>query len=173
MFEKILVATDGSTHGRNATRVAGSLAGRYDAELIIAHVVTEKPVPEELRRMAEVEHLVKMPEPEPNSSFGRLSLKPSREVTEQQLKAAIARKLLEQGAALAKKEGATMVQPLELEGDAADALVRATKERGVDLVVIGSRSFGPLGRLLHGSVSTEVSQHVRCPCLIVKRADNS
>jgi nucleotide-binding universal stress UspA family protein len=173
MFERILVATDGSTHGRNATRVAGSLAGRYDAELIIAHVVTDKPVPEELRRMAEVEHLVKMPEPEPSSTLGRLSLKPSQEIVDQQLKGAIANKLLEQGAALAKQAGATKVKPLEMEGEAAEALVRATKERGVDLVVIGSRSFGPLGRLLHGSVSTEVSQHVRCPCLIVKRPDNS
>jgi len=173
MFERILVATDGSDHGRNATRVAGSLAGKYEAELLVAHVITDKPVPEELRRMASVEHLVKEPKPEPGSSLGRLSLKPSRDVLDQQLKAAIASKLLEQGAALAKSEGATKVKPLELDGDAADALVRAAKERGVDLVVIGSRSFGPLGRLLHGSVSTEVSQHVRCPCLIVKRADNS
>ncbi len=173
MFTTILVANDGSDHGRNATRIAGNLAAKYDAELFVAHVVSDQAVPEQLRRMAEVEHLVKESEPEPNSTFGRLSLKPSPEVEEQQLRSAISTKVLEQGVALAKHEGATKAKPLGLEGDAAEALVEAVGRHGADLVVIGSRGFGPLGRLLHGSVSTEVSQQVRCPCLIVKRADNS
>ncbi len=170
MFKKILAANDGSDHGRQATRVAGNLAGRYDAELFVAHVITDKPVPEEMRRMAEVEHLVKEPKPEAEaeSSLGRLSLKPSRDALDQQLKSAIAARLLEQSVSLAQGEGATKVQPLELEGDAAEALVAAVAERGIDLVVIGSRSFGPLGRLMHGSVSTKVSHESRCPCLIVK-----
>ena len=173
MFTTILVANDGSDHGRNATRIAGDLAGRYAAQLFVAHVVSDQPVPEQLRRMAEVEHLVKDPEPEQSSSLGRLSIKASPNARDQQLKAAISSKLLEQGVALAKREGATNVQPLELQGDAAAALVEAVGRHGVDLVVIGSRSFGPLGRLLHGSVSTEVSQQIRCPCLIVKHTDNS
>ena len=168
MFTTILVATDGSDHGRNATRVAGNLAGRYDARLFIAHVVSDQPVPEAMRRMADVEHLVKDAEPEKSSSLGRLSVKASPNAGEQQLKAAISTKLLEQGVALAKREGATKVQPLELQGDAAAALLEAVAKHGVDLVVIGSRGFGPLGRLMHGSVSSKVSQEVGCPCLVVK-----
>jgi nucleotide-binding universal stress UspA family protein len=173
MFTTILVANDGSDHGRNATRIAGDLAGRYDAKLLVAHVISDQPVPEQLRRMAEVEHLVKQPERERGSSLGRLSIEASPNAGELQLKAAISARLLEQGVTLAKHEGATKVQALELQGDAAEALVEAVGRHGVDLVVIGSRSFGPLGRLLHGSVSSEVSQQVRCPCLIVKRADNT
>jgi nucleotide-binding universal stress UspA family protein len=168
MFTKILVATDGSDHGRQATRVAGSLAGKYDAELVVAHVITDKPVPEELRRMAEVEHLVKEPEREAGSSLGRLSVEASPAARTLQLKAAISTKLLDQGMALAKREGATKVQPLELSGDAAETLVQAVRERGVDLVIIGSRGFGPIGRLMHGSVSTKVSHEVRCACMVVK-----
>ncbi len=168
MFKTILVATDGSDHGRNATRIAGGLAGRLGAKLYVAHVVTGQPVPEALRRMAEVEHLVREAEPERDSSLGRLSLKPSPRVVDERIAVAVAGKVLEQGAALAKAEGAAEVVPLELAGDAAEAVVEAVRARAVELVVIGSRGFGVLGRLVHGSVSTQVSQEVRCPVMVVK-----
>lgn len=37
MFERILLAVDGSEHSRRAVRVAGELARRYDAELVVLH----------------------------------------------------------------------------------------------------------------------------------------
>jgi nucleotide-binding universal stress UspA family protein len=168
MFKTILVATDGSDHGRNATRIAGSLAGKLGAKLYVAHVVTGQPVPESLRRMAEVEHLVKEPEQEQGSSLGRLSLKAIPRVIDQRIAAAVATRVLEQAGTLAKSEGAEDVVPLELTGDAADALVEAVRDRGVDLVVIGSRGFGAFGRLVHGSVSSKVSHDVACPVMVVK-----
>lgn len=170
MFETILVATDGSDHGRNATRVAGGLAGRLGARLYVAHVVTGQPVPEALRRLAEVEHLVGEPAKEQGSSLGRLSLGASPHAADQRIAAAVATKVLEQAAALAREEGAADVVPLELRGDAADALVEAVGSHAVDLVVIGSRGFGRLGRLVHGSVSSAVGQEVACPVLVVKQA---
>jgi nucleotide-binding universal stress UspA family protein len=168
MFKSILVATDGSDHGRNATRVAGSLAGRLGATLHVAHVITDQPVPESLRRMAEVEHLVKETEPEQGSSLGRLSLKASPRTTNQRIAAAVATRVLEQAGTLAKSEGAEDVVPLELSGDAAEAVIEAVRDRGVDLVVIGSRGFGAFGRLVHGSVSSKVSHDVACPVMVVK-----
>jgi nucleotide-binding universal stress UspA family protein len=168
MFETILVATDGSDHGRKATQVAGHLAGKLGAKLLVAHVITDQPVPEPLRRMAEVEHLVDTPTDKSGSSLGRLSIKPSPGVTERRLAAVVGSKVLEQGANLARDQGAGKVEPLELEGKAADALVEAVRRHGVDLVVIGSRGFGAIGRLVHGSVSTEVSHEVACACLVVK-----
>jgi nucleotide-binding universal stress UspA family protein len=168
MFKSILVATDGSDHGRNATRVAGGLAGRLGARLYVAHVITDQPVPEPLRRMAEVEHLVKETEPEQGSSLGRLSLKASPRTTNQRIAAAVATRVLEQAGALAKTEGAEDVVPLELAGDAAEAVIEAVRDHGVDLVVIGSRGFGAFGRLVHGSVSSKVSHDVACPVMVVK-----
>ena len=168
MFQTILVATDGSDHGRNATRIAGELAGRLGAKLYVAHVVTGQPVPEPLRRMAEVEHLVKEPEPEQGSSLGRLSLKPSARVVNERIAAAVAARVLEQCGKLAKAAGAEEVVPLELSGEAAEALLEAVGRHKIDLVVIGSRGFGRLGRLVHGSVSTQVSQEIGFPCLVVK-----
>jgi nucleotide-binding universal stress UspA family protein len=41
---------------------------------------------------------------------------------------------------------------------------------GVDLLIVGSRGYGPLYRLMHGSVSHYLVAHVACPLLILPRA---
>jgi len=40
----------------------------------------------------------------------------------------------------------------------------------VDLLVVGSRGYGPLGRLVHGSTSRAVVQAARCPVLVLTRS---
>jgi nucleotide-binding universal stress UspA family protein len=40
----------------------------------------------------------------------------------------------------------------------------------VDLMVVGSRGYGPWGRLVHGSTSNRLASHTRGPLLIVPRA---
>ncbi|MDQ2896945.1 MAG: universal stress protein [Actinomycetota bacterium] len=40
----------------------------------------------------------------------------------------------------------------------------------VDLLIIGSRGYGPLGRLVHGSTSNHLARHAHCPLLILPRA---
>jgi nucleotide-binding universal stress UspA family protein len=53
------------------------------------------------------------------------------------------------------------------EGPAADELVAATDH--LDLLVIGSRGYGPLRRALLGTVSGRVAEHARCPVVVVPR----
>jgi nucleotide-binding universal stress UspA family protein len=60
------------------------------------------------------------------------------------------------------------VEPARLDGDPAIQILKAC-ERGVDLLVLGSRGYGPLARVLLGSVSREVIQKARCPVLSVRR----
>jgi nucleotide-binding universal stress UspA family protein len=55
-----------------------------------------------------------------------------------------------------------------LDGDPALALVEACEE-DVDLLVVGSRGYGPITRVLLGSVSREVAQKASCPVLVAKR----
>ena len=167
-FTKILAATDGSSHGQMATQIAGDLAGRYAAKLFLAHVITDQPVPHELRHMAAVEHLVDIPEARREAKFGDLSLNTRSAAGERLLTEAVSSKLLEQATSLAKRNGAMEVVHEELSGDPSEALISCATRKEIDLVVIGSRGFGRLGRLVHGSVSTKVSQGVRCACLIVK-----
>ena len=42
----ILAAVDGSEHARRAATLAGDLAGRYGARLVIVHVMTSEPMPD-------------------------------------------------------------------------------------------------------------------------------
>jgi len=61
--------------------------------------------------------------------------------------------------------------PWDLEvggGDVAREVQRVARERGADLIVVGTRGQGPIGRLLGGSVSTRVIHHADRPVLVVR-----
>ena len=53
-------------------------------------------------------------------------------------------------------------------GDPVEKLLEAA-DMGVDLLVLGSRGFGPVMRLLIGSVSSRVIRDAPCPVLVVPR----
>lgn len=55
-----------------------------------------------------------------------------------------------------------------LKGEPATAL-REEAEKGVDLLCVGSRGYGPVRRVLLGSVSAELVQSAPCPVLVVPR----
>ena len=40
----------------------------------------------------------------------------------------------------------------------------------LDLLIVGSRPYGPLGRLFHSSVSRYLVQHASCPLLVLRRS---
>jgi nucleotide-binding universal stress UspA family protein len=58
--------------------------------------------------------------------------------------------------------------PVYEHGDPVEKLLEAA-EMGVDLLVLGSRGFGPVMRLLIGSVSSRVIREASCPVLVVPR----
>jgi nucleotide-binding universal stress UspA family protein len=45
----------------------------------------------------------------------------------------------------------------------------AERSADLDLLVVGSRSYGPLRRLLLGSTSTKLTRHAACPLLVTPR----
>ena len=56
-MERILVALDGSEHSEKALDLASDIAGKYGAELILLHVMSDRPLTDAEREMAEVEYL--------------------------------------------------------------------------------------------------------------------
>lgn len=60
------------------------------------------------------------------------------------------------------------LEPHAAFGHPADEL--AVYSASLDLLVIGSRGYGPLGRLVHGSVSRQLIRQARCPLLILPRS---
>jgi len=70
--------------------------------------------------------------------------------------------------ALGKLPAATRAEGKLLDGPAAPTIIGAVEE-GIDLLVLGSRGYGPLRRVLLGGVSAEVMRTAPCPVLVVPR----
>ena len=77
----------------------------------------------------------------------------------------VAQSILEEALQAVAPEGRPDVELRTVVDDAADALVDAARE--ADLVVVGSHGRTGIGRLLFGSVSTQVAHHAPCPVVIV------
>jgi nucleotide-binding universal stress UspA family protein len=58
--------------------------------------------------------------------------------------------------------------PVLEKGNPVDKLLEFS-EVGIDLLVLGSRGFGPVMRLLIGSVSSRVIRGAPCPVMVVPR----
>jgi len=172
MFNTILTATDGSESARRALKMAAGLAAAHDASVIVMHVLGEGEVPESLRHMAEVEHLVE-PEHLSNSQVANLATGLSLSVRAEtaahlaRVHDAVGERLLANARQECEEAGAKRVQTVKEAGDPARAIVRVAAERGADLVVLGTRGLSDLKGMLLGSVSHRVIQLAKCPCLTV------
>jgi hypothetical protein len=72
------------------------------------------------------------------------------------------------GAAAVLAEARSPVEQLVVDGDPAQEIVGIARRRDVDLVVLGSRGLGSIGRLLLGSVSETVLHHADRPVVIAR-----
>jgi nucleotide-binding universal stress UspA family protein len=139
MFERILLAVDGSEHAVHAARVAADLARCMESELRI--VVAYDPIPPFLG--------------EPNM----------QEAINARLEDA--QTILEK-AETEVGEVPGGVHGEMLEGNPAEAIIEVAKTRKSDLIVMGSRGLGRLAGLVLGSTSQKVVSHAPCPVLIVR-----
>lgn len=161
MLTTILAAVDGSDHARRAALLAGDLAGRYGARLVLVHVMTSEPMPGELKDLA-VEAVMPMGLAEPPAAP---LLSPAEDAN---LRAAVGERLLDEALELARGQGAGRAETLLLRGDAATVILERVGQEGADLVVMGAKGLGALKDLLLGSVSQKVSQLAPCGCLTVR-----
>lgn len=60
---------------------------------------------------------------------------------------------------------ADVVEPV---GDAAERLVDTARELSADLIIVGTHDWGPVGKLLHGSVSEAVVRDAPCDVMVVR-----
>ena len=140
MFQRILLAVDGSKHAENAAKVVADLAQcMKPVELRI--IVAYEPIPTYLG--------------EPN-----LQIVVNARLDEAQ---SILRKaVLDVG----KVPGEIHTEMIE--GSPAEAIIEVAKARHCDVIVMGSRGLGRLAGLVLGSTSQKVVSHAPCPVLIVR-----
>lgn len=140
MFERILLAVDGSEHALHATKKAAELARAMKPKELRVAVVYD-PIPVYLG--------------EPNMQVAITSRKGEAE------------SILEKAVAEIGDVPCEVHQSI-LEGNPAEAIIEIANNRNSDLIVMGSRGLGRLAGLVLGSTSQKVVAHAPCPVLIVR-----
>lgn len=172
MYRTIVVATDGSAHADEAIRVAAQLAGG-GARLILVHVLEHGTLSEDLRHLAEVEHLKdRMPGPDYHlagvpSWMSDLVREGASAGTDHRILESIGTMVLDRATATAREAGATAIEPVTEHGDPARRILAVAQREQADLLVVGSRGLTDLTGLVLGSVSHRVAHQAPCTCLTV------
>ena len=140
MFDKILLAVDGSDHALHAARIAAEMArGMKPKEFRV--VVSYEPIPLYLG--------------EPNMQH---AIDNRKKETEE-----ILSKALKEVCELPCE-----IHTERLEGDPATAISDVAAVRKSEIIIMGSRGLGRLAGLVLGSTSQKVVAHAPCPVLIVR-----
>jgi nucleotide-binding universal stress UspA family protein len=145
--DSIVIAYDGSENARHAIAVAARELGPRDAEVVHAW----EPLASATSRLAIYA-----------VAFGGAA------EDEVDLEAERARATAEEGARVAREAGFD-AKPITLrsDGPVADAIVRYVEERAPRIVVMGTRGLSGARSVIAGSVSHQVTQHVRTAVLTV------
>lgn len=142
---KILASTDGSQLSYKALHEAALIAGAMKEKVTVIYVEDQVPHPRD-----------------EGYYFSEDSLQQyeARRKEDREQITADVREIFE-------AEGAEVDMRIE-QGHAADTITRIAEEGQFDLLVMGSRGWGGMNRLLLGSVSQAVVQHVHTSVLIVR-----
>ncbi|MBK9145558.1 MAG: universal stress protein [Candidatus Melainabacteria bacterium] len=73
--------------------------------------------------------------------------------------------------AVSRKHPESQVSKAVLVGDTASSILDCARERGCDLIVVGSHGKNALARFVMGSVSNKVLQHSACPVEVVRKTN--
>lgn len=176
MFKTIVAATDNSDHARKAVTLAGDLAEKYGARLVLVHVVNPKQLTPDARHMAEVEHLIDtgnkavlndLAFETPGDWSTRIAgLRDNAELNNKVLMA-LGHHVLSEAKDVLRSQVSDIATRLE-EGDPVERILECADEERADLIVLGSRGLSELKGLMMGSVSHKVSQLAKCTCVTVK-----
>ncbi|PKL59995.1 MAG: universal stress protein [Methanomicrobiales archaeon HGW-Methanomicrobiales-4] len=141
MFQKIVLATDGSDNAQRAAQAAIDLAkGLSLSSIMITHIITNPP---DQSRMVKAQFDV-------------------HTLLEDDAKAALQRTI-----DVLSLAGLSYDLKVAI-GDPSVEIVDIAKKEMADLIIIGSRGLGTLQGILLGSVSQKIAQAASCPVMIVK-----
>ena len=140
MFEKILLAVDGSEHSLHAAREAGDLARAMKSD-ILRIVVAFDGIPAYLG--------------EPNREQAIAARMKAANLILQQAQDAVG-----------KIPGEIHTELIE--GSPAEAIIDVANTRGSTVIVMGSRGMSAIAELVLGRTSHKVVSQASCPVLIVR-----
>ena len=175
MIKTILVPTDGSGHAEKAIVLAADIAEKYEARLVFLHVLQQGPLPETLRRMANVEHVAAATSDPASAPFAAVppaqfpaGIVNRKEDTSREVYEFVGRQALRRAEEIAKSKGAAVAKTVIEDGDPVRQILKQADKEGANLIVMGCRGLSDLKGLLMGSVSHKVSNLASCTCVTVK-----
>ncbi|MGA7924132.1 MAG: universal stress protein [Thermoplasmata archaeon] len=140
MFERIVVAIDGSSNADHALDAAIEIARRFNSRLTLITVV---PL---------IVQVGAMPVPTPMT-------------TPEDIQAF--HKMLGERASRASTQGVPPVETIVVEGYVVDSILTYVEQHPQDLIVMGARGLSRAGRLFLGSTSDGIVHHAKCPVLVL------
>ncbi len=174
MWQRIMVATDGTAHALQAEHAGAEIARRFEAELVLVHAVIEQPTDEEFDGMARV-----LQEVHPQLAAPLHPDKLARQVAEatgeQHLQShaeavrAFGDHLLERASTRARERGVGSIETRLVYGKPANAILDVARQEDADLIVVGTRGMGGLRGHLVGSVAERVTRNASQSSLVVKQ----
>lgn len=154
MFQKILVAVDGSEYSKRAVNYAVELAKKFQGSITLIHVYS-----------VAVPVVTSMDTMSGPSITPPVSSEMAAKITEQAENRG--KRILDEAEELVKSRGVS-VEKVLVEGDAVREITALAQEKKADLIVAGHRGLSRLKEMLLGSVSEGLSHKATCPVLIVK-----
>lgn len=145
MFKRILVPVDGSEGALKALKMAVDLHKMTKAELMLLTV---------FRHHSLLEASMSMVRPSEPENLDNVLRGHAKEVADEAKKFAL-------------EHGAEAPRAFVKSGQPARTIVKFSKEREIDLIVLGSRGLGDLEGYLLGSVSHKVTSLAECPVMVV------
>ena len=142
MFEKILVATDGSEHGYRAAKVAlelGKISGGKVTAIYVADTVKTSHLPDDMLLF----------------SIRELLLKEGKEA-------------LKQVESLSQEKGVAF-ESVVVEGNPGSEIISYAESAGMDIIILGAVGRTGLDKFLLGSVAEKVVRNSKIPVLTIPR----
>ena len=173
MIKNILCALDGSSHADKALEMAIELATKFDARLVLFHVLMRNLDPDEIRRFSEIEGLTeatvtevkRLQNVDSRIEVGHLYAAksiPSSTLVD------LGQHILNSARADAVEKGVSEIATAMGDGDPAARILACAKQEKTDCIVMGSRGLSDIKALLEGSVSRKVSNRAGCTVVAVR-----
>ena len=154
MFKMILVPLDGSRDGARAVALAGEIAQKFDAQVLLLRVVPRAAI-------------AVAPGAGPEAaSAGTLAIESAQE--QERAGKAAASEYLAGHRKVLQDLGVRVSAEVEV-GDPARTIMQVARQEKADLIVMTTRGRTGLRRTLLGSVADEVVRAAIAPVLVVRR----
>ena len=175
-MDRVLLALDGSDGAWRALAVAVDIAGRFDAELVIAHVVIDGEPDEEDLASLRSQHPGLSARLQP--ALERAAMGDDRDtlLCKQRGQAVgefatprglIGDSLLKEAEGVARASGVNRVRTILIAGEPADTILELAEMENIALIVVGRRGLCGMGAILMESISTRIAQMAAQNVLIV------